>query len=175
METATLEEMFGLEPEHRFIELPRIGWVEIRELDGHELVLCHTAALIEDPVTGSVTFDPALHIAIKVAASMVSPSLGDTIDERIANADRIKEMPARVNQILVAEVERLSSVTEESLNQMSTIIDSVPFLYDILEVLAEHNGWLKDLEGKTVSEFRTWVAFHRSQRARMERALAELR
>jgi hypothetical protein len=174
MDMAGLDSLLGLEPEHRFIEIPRVGWVEIRELDGLELMLCYTAALIEDPVTGTVTFDPALHSAYKIASSLVAPSLGESFEDRIQAVDKVRSLPGRAYERLSIEVEKLTAVSAESVNRTSTIIDSVPFLYEVLDVLSEKGGWMKDLEGKTVSEFRTWVAFHRSQRTRTMRALEDL-
>lgn len=170
----SFESLCKSEPEHRIINIEGLGLVEIRELNAGELIAVQIAALDTDPVTENVRFNLARHAMLQVAVALENPAIGATTDERILRVDTLRNIPARAYQRLAAEVEVLNNVDLGAVSRMTDILDAVPFLSLVMEVLAAKHGWLEDLDGKTKQEFILWSAFLRRQDRRSEEALARI-
>lgn len=161
------------EPEIREVLLESLGGtVTIRELDAGEMMLCHTAAM--SGVEEDLRIDNQKLNLIKIAASLENPSLGDTVADRIMRYQEVEKLPSRAFTILVREIEDLSNINLSRVATLSKMIDSVPFLYCVFRVLAEKNGWLKDLDGVTVRELEEWMAFYSNNDVRFREMLVRL-
>lgn len=169
----SLAEMKAVAVETKTVDIERLGKVEFRELTAEELAFSYQSAFVTSS-SGDVVFNPSLHDWVKVALSMENPSLGATMEDRVMAVETVSALPARVFQAMLAEVQTFSSVDMSRVEKLSKIIESVPVLYRVLEVLDKKGKLLKDLNGVTKRELELWMAFYRNQERVTEEQLEEL-
>lgn len=171
----TLEGLLGQEKRTETVPLGDHGAVVVRELDAGELLECHVASFEENPLNvEEFRMNPSKFMMAKVAAALETPSLGPDCATRILRMDELRSIPSSQYERIAGAVELLNNCDLSEAVRLSNVIDSLPWLFEVLNVLAHKNAWLDELPGKTQQEFNVWIGFYKAYQARSERALAAI-
>lgn len=177
---ASLEELraAGDKGSLRTIDAPvtGLGVVRVREITGGEAVqlarLCHQ----KNPATGHWELDIARYNTARAAAALVEPSLGSTLEEKLAQIQTIENLGSVAHGDLLMAVEEACSGLNPMTSAVEELLQRLTDIETLLFVLAEKGGWFADARDKGLSEIREWAAFYlekrRAECAATEKAIA---
>ena len=155
-------------------EIEGIGKVKVREITSGEAMALSRICRKLDPVTKQPVLDTGRYYLARMAVSLVEPSLGNTLEEKVAQTKMLEDLAEAAYDRLLNEVSIVctqSGLFEEALENLDDRLNDIEA---ILYVVAKKGGWFADMVDVPMSEVRDWVRIFATQQRIEEEQIAAL-